>query len=90
MIFCSLKKIWKHDVTGFKFQSHGAKGRQIPRSECVKHNLCVVRFFTGKSEKNNLLEDFTNCHILLLIHLSVDENLLNQQRKNSRHFRAVT
>ena len=69
MTFCSLKKIWKHDVTGFKFRSHGAKGRQISRGECVEHNLRVVRFFTGKNEKNILLEDFTNCHVLLLIHL---------------------
>ena len=61
--------IWKHDVTGFKFRSDGAKGRQIPRGECVKHNLRVVRFFTQKSETNILLEDFTNCHVLLLIHL---------------------
>ena len=45
------QKIWKHDVTGFKFRSHGAKGRQIPRGECVKHNLRVVRVFTRKSEK---------------------------------------
>ena len=67
MAFCSLKKIWTHDVTGFKFRSHGAKGRQIPLGECVKHNLRVVRFFTAKSEKNILLEDFTSCHILLLI-----------------------
>ena len=29
----------------------------------VKHNLRVVRFFTRKSEKNILLEDFTNCHV---------------------------
>ena len=63
------QKIWKHDVTGFKFRSHGTKGRQIPRGECVQHNLRVVRFFTRKSEKNILLEDFTNCHVLLLIHL---------------------
>ena len=62
------QKIWKHDVTGFKFRSHGAKGRQIPR-DGVKHNLHVVRFFTRKSEKNILLEDFSNCHVLLLIHL---------------------
>ena len=63
------QKIWKHDVTGFKFRSHGANGRQIPRGECVKHNLRVVRFFTGKSEKKILQEDFTNCRVLLFIHL---------------------
>ena len=63
------QKIWKHHVTGFKFRSHGVKGRQIPRGECVKHNLRVVRVFTRISEKTILLEDFTNCHVLLLIHL---------------------
>ena len=37
-------------LTGFKFRSHGEKGRQIPLGECVKHNLRVVRFFTRKIE----------------------------------------
>ena len=63
------QKIWKHDVTGFKFRSHGAKGRQIPRGEVSSTIYVLYDFFTQKSETNILLEDFTNCHVLLLIHL---------------------
>ena len=36
--------------------------------ECVKRNLRVVGFFTRKSEENILLENFTNCYVIL-IHL---------------------
>ena len=46
--FLQSQKVWKHDVTGFKFRSHGAKGSQIPRGECVKHNLRVVRWKNKK------------------------------------------
>ena len=45
-------------MTGFKFRSHGVKGRQIPRGECVKHNLRVERFLTQKSEKKYFARRF--------------------------------
>ena len=51
--------IWKHDVTGFKFRSHGEKGRKSHATgECAKHNLRVVRFFTRKSEKKYFARKF--------------------------------
>ena len=46
------------------------------RKEGRSHGVSVLStiyvlydFFTKKSETNILLEDFTNCHVLLLIHL---------------------
>ena len=63
------QKIWKHDVTGFKFRSHGAKGRQSHGVSVLSTIYVLYDFLHGRVKKNVLLEDFTNCHVLLLIHL---------------------
>ena len=57
------------DLTGFKFRSHGTKGRQIPRVSVSSTIYVLYDFFTWKSEKNILLENFTNYYVILLIHL---------------------
>ena len=50
--------IWKHDVTGFKFRSHGAKGRQIPRVSVPSTIHVLYDFLHGKVKKNILPEFF--------------------------------
>ena len=53
--FLQSQKIWKHDVTGFKFRSHGAKGRQIPRVSVSSTIYVLYDFLNGKVKKNILL-----------------------------------
>ena len=48
---------WKHDVTGFKFRSHSAKGRQIPWVSVSSTTYVLYDFLHGKVEKSILLEN---------------------------------